>query len=395
MAGERWKDDIAYAMTPFKLIAWPIGVWPLQDYNFYSLLRSVLGTCGAGLMVLLPFIELCMGHTDAEENVDCIMFICCGTLGVLKMIWFRIYANSLTDNYNSALNDYLMIKNEEERAIMKKHAYIGRMISCPMLCFSYFSCIMYGLIPFFGDKRNAVLNVTNEDAILKYALPSGYTMEYINTPASMYKILCFIQVAAMILSTNANIGNDALFLNITLHICGQVKILRAHFIRFNITSPRVRDRFNALIQRHCYLTMLTRELADMISFVLLIELFIISILLCIMGFQFMLALKSNDTVMMTKSLMVQSAFLTQLTMYSFIGNYLKSEMEDIRFSIYQSNWYNFPPKLMKNLVFIFMQTESPVILQAGNFITINLSTYMSILKSSFSYLSVLRIMLET
>lgn len=109
----------------------------------------------------------------------------------------------------------------------------------------------------------------------------------------------------------------------------------------------------------------------------------------------MLALKSNDNVMMVKSLMVQSAFLTQLTVYSFIGNYLKSQMEEIRFSIYQSAWYDFPAKLMKNLVFIFMQTESPVTLQAGNFITINLSTYMSILKTSFSYLSVLRIMLET
>lgn len=109
----------------------------------------------------------------------------------------------------------------------------------------------------------------------------------------------------------------------------------------------------------------------------------------------MIALKSNDTVMMTKSLMVQCTFLSQLTVYSLIGNYLKSQMEEIRFSIYQSAWCDFPVKLMKNLVFIFMQTEFPVALQAGNFITINLSTYMSILKTSFSYLSVLRVMLET
>ncbi|XP_072760022.1 uncharacterized protein [Anoplolepis gracilipes] len=377
MEGERWKNDIAYAMTPFKLIAWPIGVWPLQDYNFYSLLRSALGTCGAGLMVILPSIELYMGCTDAEQNVDCVMLICCGTLGVLKMIWFRIYANNLTDNYSSALNDYLTIENEEERAIMRKHAFIGRIVSCPMLCFSYISCIIYGLIPLLGyDKRNQI-NVTNEDVILEYAIPSACTMKYFNAPASMYKVLCLMQVIAMILSTNAHVGNDALFLNITLHICGQVKILRAHFIKFNVKSPRVYARFNALIQRHCYLIMLTRKLTNMISFVLLVELFIISILLCIMGFQFILALQSNDTVMMTKSLMIQSAFLTQLTVYSLIGSYLKSQMEDIRFSIYQSTWYNLPAKLMRNLIFIFMQAEYPVTLQAGNFITINLSTYMT------------------
>jgi len=78
-------------------------------------------------------------------------------------------------------------------------------------------------------------------------------------------------------------GNDALFLNITLHVCGQVNILKIHFINFDVTSPRIYDRFNALIQRHQDLITLARELSDLISFVLLIELFIISILLCIMG----------------------------------------------------------------------------------------------------------------
>lgn len=159
-------------------------------------------------MVILPSIELCMGCTNAEQNVDSIMLICCGTLGVLKMIWFRIYANSLTVNYSSAMKDYLTIENVEERAIMRKHALIGRIVSCPMLCFSYFSCIMYGLIPLLGyDKRNQ-MNVTNEDAILEYAIPSACTMKYLNAPASMYKILCLIQVVAMILSTNAHIGNN-------------------------------------------------------------------------------------------------------------------------------------------------------------------------------------------
>lgn len=163
-----------------------------------------------GLMVIVPSIELCMGCTDAEQNVDCIMFICCGTLGMLKMIWFRIYANSLIDNYSSAINDYLTIENVDEREIMRKHAFIGRIISCPMLLLSYFSCIIYGLIPFLGSDERNQINVTrsmNEDAILKYAIPSGCTMEYFNAPASLYQVFCLIQVVAMILSTNAHIGN--------------------------------------------------------------------------------------------------------------------------------------------------------------------------------------------
>ncbi|KYN03308.1 hypothetical protein ALC62_05858 [Cyphomyrmex costatus] len=45
MASERWKNDVAYAMNPFKLLTWPVGLWPLQVYNMYSLIRCVLVTC--------------------------------------------------------------------------------------------------------------------------------------------------------------------------------------------------------------------------------------------------------------------------------------------------------------------------------------------------------------
>jgi len=98
--------------------------------------------------------------------------------------------------------------------------------------------------------------------------------------------------------------------------------------------------------------------------------------------------------MTTKSSMVLSTFLTQLLLYSFIGDYLKSQMEEVGYTIYQSVWYDFPVKLMRNVIFVLMRTQSPIVLRAGNFVVVNLSTYMSILKTSASYLSVLRVMIE-
>ncbi|XP_025265701.1 odorant receptor 13a-like isoform X2 [Camponotus floridanus] len=376
MARERWKDDITYAITPFKLITWPIGVWPLQVYDIYSLLRCALGICCASLVVILPFMEIYMGCTDVEQNIDCLMIICCGFLGALKTTWFRIYANSLIINYNSALNDYHTIVNTKDRDIMKRHAFIGRTICSSLLTIAYICCLTYGLIPILDYDISNRINKTNEDTTLEYVIPSRCTLEYFNFPTYMYTIFCLIETVVMLLAATTNLGNDALFLNIILHVCGQANILRIRFINFDVTSPRIHDRFNELIQRHHYVIMLARKLADLIRF------------------QLIFAFKVNDTVMIGKNLIILSGVLTQLTLYSFIGNYMKSEMEEIGLSIYQSAWYNFPRKLVKSVIFILMQTKSPVALQAGNFIVVNLSTYVSILKTSFSYLSVLRIMLE-
>lgn len=70
-------------------------------------------------------------------------------------------------------------------------------------------------------------------------------------------------------------------------------------------------------------------------------------------------------------------------------------MEEVGLSIYQSTWYNLPLTVMRNIVFIMMWDQFPVKLLAGNFIVVNLETYMSIIKTSMSYLSVLRVMVET
>jgi len=79
------------------------------------------------------------------------------------------------------------------------------------------------------------------------------------------------------------IGSDSVFLHIVLHVCGQLKILKANFINFDVTSPKVNERFNALILRHDHLIRMTRKLAKIISFVLIVQLFISSMLIIIVG----------------------------------------------------------------------------------------------------------------
>ncbi|XP_011878858.1 PREDICTED: uncharacterized protein LOC105568083 [Vollenhovia emeryi] len=372
MASERWKNDTAYAMTPFKLLTWPIGIWPLQTYNIHSLIRFIFATCCMSILVVLPSMEFHMGCTNAEQKIDGLMLACCGILGVLKSICFRIYAKNLTDNYGSALNDYLTIENTEHRAIMRRHSVIGRIVSCFMVLFSYVSVTIYSLIPLLGEEladdqdHIKIINVTNED-VLDYPIPSGCALEYLHVPISMYKFTCLLEFIVLVLTCTANHGNDALFLNITIHMCGQVQILKTNFMDL-ASDPQVYDRFNTLIQRHNYLMELGKKLDESISIVLVTQLFISSILLCIMGFQFILALKMNNIVVMGKSCMVLCTFLTQLSVYSFVGDYFKNQMEEVGLSIYQSNWYNLPAKLARNLIFAIMRTQSPVKLQAGNFI---------------------------
>jgi len=181
------------------------------------------------LVVILPSMEIYMGCIDVKQNIDCLMLICCGFLGVLKMTWFRIYPNSLIISYNSALRDYQTINNTKERDIMRKHAFIGRIISSFLLSMAYFCCLTYGIISILDYNINNRINVTNEDTTLEYVIPSRCALEYFNFPTSMYKICCLVETAVIILVSTANIGNYELIFCISyfmsyLHQLPKIKI---------------------------------------------------------------------------------------------------------------------------------------------------------------------------
>lgn len=106
-----------------------------------------------------------------------------------------------------------------------------------------------------------------------------------------------------------------------------------------------------------------------------------------------MALKVGDALMIVKTTMALLTFSLELLAYSFVGNYLKDQMEKIGYSIFYCNWHCLSVKLMKNVLFVITRSQQPIQLAAGKFFVVNLETYMSILKTSFSYLSMLRVTL--
>jgi hypothetical protein len=157
--------------------------------------------------LILPSIELYMGCTDTERNVDCLMLMCCGILGMQKTISFRIYGNNLVNNYNSAVNDYMTMANAKQRSIMRRHAFMARLLCCFLISFSYCSCIAYSLIPLLGDDKNDQVNITSDNPVLEYPMPSRCALELFGVPTSMYRIFCLIEIMALVVTSTCNHGN--------------------------------------------------------------------------------------------------------------------------------------------------------------------------------------------
>lgn len=113
------------------------------------------------------------------------------------------------------------------------------------------------------------------------------------------------------------------------------------------------------------------------------------------GFQLLLTLATNETFAAMRHVLFIVVLLVQLFIYCFAGQTLESQSEGLAYAIYESPWYCFDVNTMKNLPLMILRATSPHQLTAGKFLVINFVSFKEILKASASYLSVLRVMLET
>ncbi|XP_033206186.2 odorant receptor 10-like [Bombus vancouverensis nearcticus] len=388
------SKDFAYAMAPFKILSWPVGTWPLQLYDTFSAIRAVITIFLLLLMIAIVQSEMYLDTSDAEKNLDAVIILTCGYLAVSKILQFRIRPAGLISNFTSAVKDYNELNDQEKRVIVRRHAYMGRVAGISVVLFSHFSATLFTALPMLaGEQVKDIVNVT-EESIPEYPMPSEKVIALVKIPDNFYLIVFIVEYLMLLSTSNGNIGNDSLFFGIIFHLCGQVEILKLDFKRLRNETEKTREHFSALTKRHVYLLKLAKMLDDTISSILAVQLFTSCTLICTSGLQFIIALSVGNIVMTIKTFIVLGTLLGQLFAYSYVGDYLNRQMEGIGDSIYSCSWYDIPKSVTKDIIYVIMRAQDPVYLKAGKFFILNMETYMSIIKTSMSYLSVLRVMIS-
>lgn len=82
-------------------------------------------------------------------------------------------------------------------------------------------------------------------------------------------------------------------------------------------------------------------------------------------------------------------------MYSYVGEQLTTHMGKLQVAIYNTQWYNMRPSIVRDMSFIIMRSNYEFHLTAGNMYIMNLENYKNIVKAMGSYFSILRLMFIT
>nr|XP_050864776.1 odorant receptor Or2-like [Vespula vulgaris] len=202
-----------------------------------------------------------------------------------------------------------------------------------------------------------------------------------NMSTSTYWTVFVLQSIQLFNAVLIESGNDVFFFGISMQVCGQLDSLRILLGEFRQEKEEDRVReIREFVDKHAHLLGLARRIEDTFTNVLLVLLMTNGMHICLTGNGFA-----------TVAFVV---ILIQLFLYSYAGDFLSSLTQDIYHVIYNYPWYELSPNNVRNLVFIIMRAHKPFRLRAGRFYPMDIDSFKNILKASFSYFSVLRIVFE-
>jgi len=158
-------------------------------------------------MTIMLFIEINFGSGDAYIKLDALMLMFCTICSVLKILSFRLYADNMIRNFSSAVNDYVAIDTEEKRTIMRRHAFMGRMICYSILSFGYLTSSIFMLTPMIAGDNNVQVNVSIKDQASKLPIPLTWVLRDFNISTSLYLFISAVQYIIILINDASDCGN--------------------------------------------------------------------------------------------------------------------------------------------------------------------------------------------
>ncbi|XP_011347237.2 odorant receptor 33b-like isoform X1 [Ooceraea biroi] len=393
-----WNKEMTREFFPYKRIMWPVGSWPVDSSKNFAKLRALFVTVTLALMVAYLSMEIGY-HDGANLNliIDHFTLITIGTLTIIKISIIRLHRDDLSKYMCNAASDWIYVAQRDHREVMLRYANLGRFVFFSQMCSSYIviiPLIAESLLSFvtMSSLQNITLSMSVEEMrVIK--LPHDMICPF-NAQVACFGI-CIVQAVQLISLATGNCGSDVFLFGICMHLCGQLEILGLQLSRFHEGKGNDswgKTKLVALIERHCLLLNLAKDIVDTLDIILSAQLIFQASLICIIGLQFIVSLAISDFFLVVRSILSFGILMIQLFLYTYVGEILSLRTQAISTAIYLSKWYDLPINITRDICFIMFRATYPVYIRVGKFYNMDLNTFKTILKASASYFSVLRIM---
>nr|QHN69158.1 odorant receptor 28a [Sirex nitobei] len=363
-----------------------LGIWPPSiDDRIFSFFFVYLT------------IHCCLEYAELIEYIDDLEYVVANltentilTMILFKIGAYRFNAKQLREVLEDIEDDFTNTKyktTEERLAFFEYNVTSKRFIKIgvPLI---FVAAFLYYLRPLTGQLSASKSHAENTSAV--YVMPYRTRFFFEITELRTYVLVYVCQVPIVLLGTLGYTGTDCLLVTLILHVCGQLSVL-SHRVKEVTTSPLgYRHVIRELVTNHLRLIRLVNILDSAFNLLLLQQLLAITIILCMVGYNIIANSEDGQEAHLFTYLLYASSMLLQHFSYCLIGECLINESMNFSYAFYDCNWYEVPPKYLKLFLVCMSRSQRPLVLTAGRYYVFSLQSFTDVVKTSITYLSVLR-----
>nr|ALD51384.1 odorant receptor 61 [Locusta migratoria] len=365
-----------------------LGVWSLTRSRLYYLLSGTAFLLGVMHIVVAIFGSYL--YRDNMEEMTLIvanMFVVCA--GVTKLVIFVVYRNNyrqlvtVTDGLTDRQRSYCQgdpalksILEDSERLAVRLTLFVPAYIATLSVVWVPMPLIAY-----------------NERRLPFVQLP------FVNeVSASTYALLYVMQTVPSLLFFNVGFAVDAFFASVMIHAATQLRILfhRIKDLRLDgrgTLKLLSGDRHDIMYGELCTCIQLHQQLVRYLSFIgkvmdpIAMTQVVFSVLIaCTTLFQ---ANYSADTNTAFRCLAFLPTPGTQVFLYCWGAHNLMEQSAAVSEAAYSCSWVEASRRFKRALCLLMCRAQRPLVLTAGGLLQINRPTFISLLKASYSYYTLL------
>ncbi|XP_011706673.1 PREDICTED: odorant receptor 13a-like [Wasmannia auropunctata] len=275
---------------------------------------------------------------------------------------------------------------------MKKYAANSKLFCLVSCLYYYIAGGMFILISLIPHIMNVVLPLNESRPII---MP--YEAYYFVDSEKYFFYILFHAFVSVEICLTAMIAHDSMIVAYIQHACSVFAVAGFRFqtlsrnVRdnaINITNPNDVYYQNIAISVHAHWRALrfAQLLESIFCVTFAVQLIIITVAMSISLLQIMLQLNEVLEVLRCASFVFNQ--IVHLFYFSVQGQRLIDHSMQIRDKIYNSSWYNIPPKSQRLLLHVMLRSMQPNFLSAGKMYIFSLKSFTTVVQTSVSYFTV-------
>ncbi|XP_068909798.1 odorant receptor Or1-like [Tenebrio molitor] len=322
---------------------------------------------------------------DIEQMTETSFLLLTNTNQALKIYVFMFNGPRVRRLIKSLEREEFQPKTRVQYETIVEEIKMSKMITKVFLFMCLVTCCLWGIFPFLDRRPGESIRLplsgwypfdTNRSPIFELVYVYQIFATWINGMGNI-TMDTFLSGCIMIISSQLAVLNEAFrIIKLEEQDCGEIQQKR------NSTKSLVRN-----IRHYKNIIQFADEMTALFSVSITSQFAVSVIIICMTMFQ--MSLVSPVSLQFLSMLLYQACILLEIFLWCYYGNEVIVQSEKLTESAYTCEWIDAPKEFKQNLLFFMTRTQFPLKLYAGGYFTLSLTTYMAILKSSWSYFAVL------